>query len=103
MNYTWSYIHSMHFSKRLLTEEAQTPLAGNFIYLYGMLWLPQWLSGKESAYNAEDAGDTGLIPGSGRPAERGHDNPPQYSHLSSHKDRGAWQATVHRVAKGGHN
>ena len=29
--------------------------------------LPQWLSGKESAYNARDAvGVTGLIPGSGR-------------------------------------
>ena len=27
------------------------------------IWLPQWLSGKESACNA---GDTGWIPGSGR-------------------------------------
>ena len=28
--------------------------------------LPRWLTGKESACNAGDAGDTGLIPGLGR-------------------------------------
>ena len=28
--------------------------------------LPQWLSGKESACNAGDSGDPGLIPGLGR-------------------------------------
>ena len=31
--------------------------------------LPQWLSGKESACNAEDTGDVGSIPGSGRSLE----------------------------------
>ena len=58
--------------------------------------LPQWLSGKESTCNA---GDTGLIPGSGRsPGER-HDNPLQYFCLENSMDRGAWWATVHRVEK----
>ena len=51
--------------------------------------------GKASAYNA---GDLGLIPGSGRsPEENG--NPLQYSCLENPMDRGAWLATVHGVAK----
>ena len=37
-----------------------------------MLWLPQWLSGKESAFTA---GDTGSIPVSGRSPGGGHGNP----------------------------
>ena len=32
-------------------------------------------------------------------AWEGHGNPPQYSFLENPKDRGAWWATVHRVAK----
>ena len=32
---------------------------------------PGWLSGKESPANAEDAGDEGSIPGSGRSPEKG--------------------------------
>ena len=52
--------------------------------------------GKESACNA---GDTGLIPGSGRSPEGGHGNLLQYSCLENSVDRGVWQTTVHRVAK----
>ena len=32
---------------------------------------PGWLSGKESPANAEDTGDKGSIPGSGRSLEKG--------------------------------
>ena len=53
-------------------------------------------AGKESACNA---GDPGLIPGLGRsPGER-IDYPLQYSCLENSMDRGAWQATVHGIAK----
>ena len=46
-----------------------------------------------------NSGDPGLIPGSGRsPGER-HGYTLQYSCLENSMDRGAWQATVHRVAK----
>ena len=48
--------------------------------------LPQWLSGKESACNEEDAGS---IPGLGRSPGEGNDNPLQYSCLENPKDRGA--------------
>ena len=61
---------------------------------------PGTSAGRESAYNA---GDLGSIPGLGRyPGER-HGNPLQYSCLENPMDRGAWWATVHWVAKGGHD
>ena len=44
-------------------------------------------------------GVTGLIPGWGIYPE-GNGNPLQYSCLENPRDRGAWWATVHRVAKG---
>ena len=43
--------------------------------------------------------DAGLIPRSGRSPGGGHGNPLQYSCLENPMDRGAWRATVHRVAK----
>ena len=46
-----------------------------------------------------DAGDEGLIPGWGRSPGRGNGNPLQYACLGNPMDRGAWQVTVHRVAK----
>ena len=49
--------------------------------------------------NAGDAKDVGLIPGSGRFPEEGNGNPVQYSCLENPVDRGAWPATVPRVAK----
>ena len=39
-----------------------------------------------------NAGDDGLILGSGRSPGGGHDNPLQYSCLESPMDRGAWWA-----------
>ena len=48
--------------------------------------------------NADDARDVGLIPGSGRAPGGGRENLLQYSWLENSMDRGAWQATVHRVA-----
>ena len=46
-----------------------------------------------------DAGDAGLIPGSGRSLGVGYSNPLQYSCLRNFMERGAWRATVHEVAK----
>ena len=54
---------------------------------------------KNPPANAGEMRDTGLIPGSGRFPGGGHGNPLQYSSLENSMDRGAWQATVHRVAK----
>ena len=46
-----------------------------------------------------NAGDMGLIPGSGSVPGEGNGSPFQYSGLENPRDRGAWQATVHRVLK----
>ena len=45
------------------------------------------------------AGDTGLIPVSGRCPREGNGNPLQYSCLGNCMDREACQATVHGIAK----
>ena len=54
--------------------------------------------------NAEDVGDSGLIPGWGRPLpppqpphRGGHGKPFQYSRLENPMDRGAWEG--HRATK----
>ena len=57
---------------------------------------PGGSNSKESAYNA---GDPGLIPGSGRSPGEGNSNPFQYSCLENSMDGGAWWATVQGVAK----
>ena len=51
---------------------------------------------KASVYNV---GDLGSIPGLGRSPGEGNGNTLQYSCLENPTDRGAWQATVHGVAK----
>ena len=48
-----------------------------------------------------NAGDLGLIPGSGRSPGEGNGYPLQYSCLENSMDRGAWQATVHGVTESG--
>ena len=49
--------------------------------------------------NAGDRRDVGLIPGLGIFPGGEHGNPLQYSCMENPMDRGAWQATVHRVTK----
>ena len=61
--------------------------------------IPQWLFSKESACKAGATRDTGLIPGLERSLGEENGNPLQYSCLENSVNRGAWQATVHRVAK----
>ena len=46
-----------------------------------------------------NAGDTDLIPGSGRSPGEGNGNSLQYSCLGNPMDRGAWQAAVHEIIK----
>ena len=58
--------------------------------------VPGGSDGKESAGNAEDPDS---IPGLGRSPAEGNGYPLQYSYLENPMDRGAWQATVHGIAK----
>ena len=73
----------------------KVPLA----FWYRLHWnygLPRWFSDKKSACNS---GDVGSIPGSARSPGAGNDNLLHYSCLENSMDRGAWQATIHEVAK----
>ena len=58
--------------------------------------LPRWLSGKESACNA---GDAGWVPGLERSPGEGNGNPLHYSRLGNLMDRGAFRVTVRGVAE----
>ena len=49
--------------------------------------------------NRGDIRDVSLIPGSERSPGGGHGNPLQYSCQENPMDRGAWQATLHRVTQ----
>ena len=67
------------------------------LYLKIVYGFPGGSEGKESACNA---GDLGLIPGSGRSPGRGNGNPLLYSCLENPMDGGAWRAiTVHGIAE----
>ena len=57
---------------------------------------PDGSDNKESACNA---GDLGLIPGSGRSPGEENGNPLRYSCLENSIERGAWWTTVHGVKK----
>ena len=64
-----------------------------------LLGLQAVLVAKNSPANFRDIREVDLIPGSGRSPGGRHGNPLQHSCLENPMDRGAWQATVHRVAK----
>ena len=66
------------------------------ISIHLLLGFPCCSDGKESAC---DVGDLDSVPGLGRSPGEGNGYPLQYSRLENFMDRGAWQATVHGVAK----
>ena len=63
---------------------------------HSTIGFPGGSDGKASVYNA---GDQGSIPGLGRSPGEGNGNPLQYSCLGNPMDGGAWQTTIHGVAK----
>ena len=83
--------------KRLLQEQNDVLC---LTYKVVKLGFPHSSIGKNSACNA---GDLGLIPGSGRSSGEGNGNPLQYSCLENPTDKGAWRATVHGIARICHN
>ena len=55
--------------------------------------------GSEVKASDWNEGDLGSIPGLGRSPGEGNGNPLQYSCLENPMEGGAWQATVHGIAK----
>ena len=79
----------------MITGDAPHP--DNFPRCYLVfMGFPGGSSGKESTCNA---GDLGLIPGSGRSPGEGNSYALQYSCLENPMDRGAWWVTVCGVTK----
>ena len=58
---------------------------------------------KNPSAKAGNSRDAGSIPGLGRSLAGGNGNSLQYSCLKNSMDSGAWQATVHGVAKSHHD
>ena len=54
---------------------------------------------KNLPVNSKDAGNVGIIPGLERSSGGENGNTLEYSCLKNPMDRGAWQATIHRVTK----
>ena len=94
--------HFFHIILKTVLKN-KSPSSHSAIYIHIYIWLPGWHSGKEFACNAEDLGDTGFIPGSGRCPGGGNGNPLQYSCLGNPTDRGTWQAQSMRSQRVGHN
>ena len=75
------------------------------IFTEKLIFMPKYLRGRGFPGGSvvknlpANRGDVGLIPGSGRFPGEGNGYPLQYSCLGSPLDRGAWQITVHGVAK----
>jgi len=66
------------------------------VFWWELLGFP---GGSDSQDSSCNAGNPGLILGSGRSPGEGNGYPLQYSCLENSKDRGVWQATVHGVTK----
>ena len=84
-------------------------ICGSLPQLLLELWLPIkgnfcppkdiWQGGSDGKETACNAGDLGLIPGSGRSPGEGNGYPLQYACLENSMDREAWQTTVQQVSK----
>ena len=70
-----------------------------YVSVYIYIHIQGFHGGSDSKESACNAGDPGLIPGSGGSPGKEKGNPLQYSCLGNPTNTGAWKATVHGVAK----
>ena len=95
-------LNPLFFPSGCQSSAALSPIVSVGFYLsFQSLWgSPGGSEVKASACNVEDLG---LIPGSGRSPGEGDGYPLQYSCMENSMDRETWQATIHGVARVGHN
>ena len=101
----WSSSNSKYSSSSSVSElSANSAFTGLLLQTYLRIKETWGFPGGSVIKNPPaNAGDKGLNPGSGRFPGEGSSNSIQYSCLGSPMDRGAWWATVHGVARAGHN
>ena len=85
--------HTSPFQKQLASSCGRWCQGGKNI------WGSLVLVVKNVPASARGIRDVGLIPGPGRFPAGENDHPFQYSCRENPMDRGAWRATVHRIAK----
>ena len=99
-----TFVRKGEFAPFWVAEKMELPVS--FCCQHGRYWflinsrengLSWWLRGKETTCNA---GDTSLIPGSGRSPGGGNGNPFWRSCLEKSMKRRAWWAAVHELARG---
>ena len=83
---------------KIKTSNQMTFVSLIYLHLLVFCLISRLPGGSEGKASACDAGDPGLIPRSGRSPGEENGHPLQYSCLEKPMDRGAWWATVHRVA-----
>ena len=86
--------------RTLVYKHLFEPLLPVFGCIYLQVGFPHSSVGKEFSCRA---GNPGSISESGRSPVEGNSNPLQYSCQENHMNRGPWQATVHGVARVGHD
>ena len=68
---TWPTVSYLHVHNESRKEQSKL----NSVFVYPRVGFPRWLSGKQPTCNAEDTGDSDLIPVMGRAPEGGHGYP----------------------------
>ena len=92
----WSLMDFLQVERNIIGKHE----TGNDIKYYILyLGFPSGSAGKECICNAGDTGGLGSTPGLGRSLGGGHGNPSNILAWRNLMDRGAWKATVHRVAE----
>ena len=89
--------HPLHMPGRNGLSLPETLHISERVGLFLLTGLPWWLSSKEYAYSAGDLQKTWVQ--SLRSPGGGISSPPQYSCLKIPIDRGAWQPSIHSIAK----
>ena len=87
-------------------EDAGTPGKPSYLlleYLRGLLLLPGFLSGSVVKNSPDNASDVDLSPGREDPLEKETATHSSILALRIPLDSGPWQATVHGVARAGHD
>ena len=77
--------------------------SGYLVWGFSLYWsgrgLPRWWQWSGTCLPVQETEEISARSQSGRSPGGGHGNPLQYSCLKNPRDRGAWQATIHKVTE----